>query len=138
MGYYSDYDLELVGSGPIYDKLKEEAHNIELAYRHSLEDVLRNGLHEVKWYQHEEDLNTISKNWPNVMFVLNCQGEDGEMWRVYSKNGVSQTVKARVTYDEPDDRFPHIEGAEEKAKAERKAELQAALEKVQAELDKLG
>jgi hypothetical protein len=139
MGYYTDYELEIEGNGPIYDKLMEKAHDIELAYSRSVEEVLRNGLMEVKWYSHEDDLREVSKDWPNVMFMLNCRGEDGRMWRVYSRNGVAQKVDGRMVFDEPDlDRLPYIPGAEDKARAERKAELQAALAKVQAELDKLG
>jgi hypothetical protein len=139
MGYYTDYELELQGKGPIYDRLKEKAYDIELCYSRSLEQVITDGLSEVKWYDHEEDLNSVSKDWPNVMFVLTCLGEDGERWRVYSMNGVAQKVPGKVLYEEPDySKFPYRQGAEEKARAERKAELQAALEKVQAELDKLG
>ncbi len=139
MGYYTDYELELKGRGPIFDRLKEKAYDVELCYSRSLEQVLTDGLNEVKWYGHEEDLNNVSKDWPNVIFILTCLGEDGERWRVYSMNGVAQRVDGKVVYEEPDFlKFPYIEGAEEKAKAERKAELEASLAKVQAELDKLG
>ncbi len=140
MGYYSDYELEIRGQGPIFNRLKDVAHDIDAAgvYNRSLEDLINDGLSEVKWYSHAEDIAAISKNWPNVMFVLSASGEDGEQWRVYAMNGTSQRVSGRVIFDDPDmSKFDYLDEAEVKAKEERKAELQEMLRKVQAELDSL-
>ncbi|QIN94075.1 hypothetical protein PP459_gp158 [Streptomyces phage Wakanda] len=140
MGYYSDYELEIRGKGPIFQRLKDTAHDIDAAgvYNRSLEELINNGLSEVKWYSHEEDIAAISKNWPNVMFVLSALGEDGEQWRVYAMNGKSQNVKGRTVFDDPDmSKFDYLDEAEIQAKEERKAELQAMLRKLQAELDSL-
>ncbi|AVD99284.1 hypothetical protein SEA_BILLNYE_84 [Streptomyces phage BillNye] len=141
MGYYSDYELELRGKGPIYNRLKDNAHNIDAAgvYNRSLEELINDGLYEVKWYSHAEDIAAISKDWPNVMFVLSAVGEDNERWRVYAMNGKHQKVNGRTVYDDPDmSQFDYLDEAEIQAKEERKAELKAMLKKVQDELDSLG
>ena len=140
MGYYSDYELEIRGKGPIFNRLRDTAHDIDAAgvYNRSLEELMNNGLSEVKWYSHEEDIANISKSWPNVMFVLSASGEDGEQWRVYAMNGTSQRVSGRVVFDDPDmSKFDYLDEAEIIAKEERKAELKAMLKKVQDELDSL-
>lgn len=140
MGYYSDYELEIRGKGPIFHRLKDTAHDIDAAgvYNRSLEDLMNDGLSEVKWYSHQEDITDISKSWPNVMFVLSALGEDGEQWRVYAMNGTSQRVKGRTVFEDPDmAKFDYLDEAEIQAKEERKAELQEMLRKVQAELDSL-
>lgn len=140
MGYYSDYELEIRGKGPIFARLKDTAHDIDAAgvYNRSLEELMNDGLSEVKWYSHQEDIAHISKSWPNVMFVLSAVGEDGACWRVYAMNGDSQRVDGRVVYDDPDmSKFTYLDEAELRAKEERKAELKAMLAKIQDELDSL-
>jgi len=141
MGYYTNYTLEVSGKGPIYDRLMREASEIvpNDTYGHSLKDLMNEEVSSIKWYSYRDDMSEVSLQWPNVIFTLKCIGEDHEMWVVHFMNGTYQKSEAKIVYDDPDPAvLRYIPGAEEKVIAERKAELQATLAKVQAELDKLG
>lgn len=51
-----------------------------------IEDVI--GYEEMKWYDHEEDILEISKQFPDITFCLHGEGEDrGDVWNKYFKNG---------------------------------------------------
>jgi hypothetical protein len=43
---------------------------------------------ECSWYEHEEDLLKISKDYPEVVFIIDGKGEDsGDIWREFYLNG---------------------------------------------------
>lgn len=58
----------------------------------------------VKWYLHEDDLVTLSKRFPDVVFTLHGVGEEPEdIWIKYFKGGKVQTEKAEfkiASFDE--------------------------------------
>lgn len=58
----------------------------------------------VKWYEHERDMLKLSKDFPNVIFILKGEGEDaGDIWYKYFKNGKVQRAPGKITFDEYDE-----------------------------------
>jgi len=57
------------------------------------------------WYDHEEDLKEFSKKYPDILFVLWCESENGgdDAWKVYAKNGKSYSDYVVISYPEFDE-----------------------------------
>lgn len=52
-----------------------------------------------KWYSHEQDLKEFSKKYPDILFMLEGEGEENDdMWHLYVRNGKSQKQKAVITF----------------------------------------
>ena len=50
-----------------------------------------------KWYEHETDLKSFSKKYPDTIFKLSGEGEDsGDIWSLYCKNGKSRKENAEL------------------------------------------
>lgn len=51
------------------------------------------------WYDWEQDLRLLSKRFPNVLFCLHGEGEQGDdLWDAYFLDGRAQMCKAVITY----------------------------------------
>ena len=56
----------------------------------------------VKWYNNRDDMIEISKRFPNMVFMLEGQGElPGDMWKCYFKNGEWEMCEAVIHMPEP-------------------------------------
>lgn len=44
------------------------------------------------WYEHEADLKELSLRAPDVLFTLDCVGEDFARWRVMAKAGAVHRI----------------------------------------------
>jgi hypothetical protein len=56
-----------------------------------------------KWYEHEDELLQFSTKYPNWLFTLNGEGEEGgDLWKKYFLNGKMQLAKAKIVFDEFD------------------------------------
>lgn len=53
---------------------------------------------ECKWYDHAKDIAKLSEDITDILFTLECSGEDGEHWRVYALNGKTQRANGKVVY----------------------------------------
>lgn len=113
MGYYTRYELE-VKEGNSYlmaKKMLEECDSSDrfYAFERALEDFVEdldeksgNGFilslvsgDEVKWYEHEEDMKFLSKQYPDILFKLHGEGEEnGDIWDKYFMNGKMQHCHA--------------------------------------------
>lgn len=101
MGYYTNYTLE-VQAGKMYNtglmtKIKEALQEISgySSWYHQ-DDTL--SLSEAKWYDHQQDMWTLSKLFPDVKFEVHCQGEDGEQWMIYALNGKTERCGSEVVF----------------------------------------
>lgn len=56
-----------------------------------------------KWYDCDEDMLNVSKQYPDVLFVLSGEGEEsGDIWRTYYKNGKKQHAQAIIAFESYD------------------------------------
>ena len=95
MGYITDYTLTSNDKTMLTQEFSTRF--IELTGYDSDE------LYDLKWYEHEEDMTTISKMYLNTVFTLKGIGEDDDQpWYIYFKNGKQHSAKV-VTTIEPFD-----------------------------------
>lgn len=74
--------------------------NIE-ASDYPLDELI--GFDTIKWYDHYDEMEALSKEFPSLYFVLEGYGEDwGDIWREYFHNGEGMHSDAEITYDTPD------------------------------------
>ena len=62
--------------------------------------------HKAKWYEHDLDMADQSKKFPDVIFRLECKGEERDaLWEVYYQNGKKAVCEAKVIFPtfNPDD-----------------------------------
>ena len=110
MGYYTYYSMEAYDAetaNSISSELEEEickrlyeisGHAIAQGY--SFYYSVSYGY--FKWYDHEADMIALSKEYPNVVFVLDGEGEErDDNWRLFVHNGETELVTARIIYDSP-------------------------------------
>ena len=111
MGYYTKYYLQIK---PVTDKeipkivdaIKEKdlfryVFDRDYMYDDHTRMVFFNNWGEQKWYDHDEDMEEISKQFPSCVFRLYCLGEDGEIWLVYYRDGRHENCDGKIVYDEP-------------------------------------
>ena len=59
---------------------------------------------ECKWYDYDQEMLELSRQFPETVFCLYGDGEEGmDVWYKYYKNGKSQYCPAKVTFDEYDE-----------------------------------
>ena len=96
MGYYTYYSLEIEGS---YDNSALAADFNQLTdinLEHLSEDTY-------KWYDWSEDMSTLSKSYPSLLFTLYGDGEDADdHWVAYIHNGHVQQECAVLVYPKMD------------------------------------
>lgn len=100
MGYYTTFNLNW--------KPKDEKVSEHLAAKQLIDPDFCHGIEpngesadSVKWYDHELDIKTLSKEFPEISFVLTGHGEEaGDTWATGFKNGV--IAKAETQYLFPD------------------------------------
>ncbi len=99
MGYYTKYDLHYEGQITEQEILMALIRANPGYFDNA--DTLEMALEEpIKWYSCEEDMLEVSKNFPNVMFTLEGEGEEqGDMWIDHFKNGKMQRRNVIYTFE---------------------------------------
>lgn len=112
MGYYTHFNLEAYYKDE-YDVpysvpgVTEEVICAKLAkisgYFHPKMSFLTEiGYDGIKWYNHEQDMIALSKEFPDVYFVLSGVGEEpDDQWIEYYNNGETERIDARIVFDPP-------------------------------------
>ena len=97
MGYYTAYNLVIQnGDDSLIETFRKENENANYALNEDGDT-----LEYCKWYNHEEDLKNFSAKYPEVVFILEGDGEEsGDMWKKYFQNGKCQTANAHITFEE--------------------------------------
>ena len=55
-----------------------------------------------RWYDSDDHLVVISREYPETLFTIECSGEDGDQWTSFFKNGQSYTEKPTPPVFNPD------------------------------------
>lgn len=56
-----------------------------------------------KWYDHDDHMRELSRQYPDVLFTLHGEGEaQDDLWRKYYKGGLRQLAVVELKYDEFD------------------------------------
>ena len=111
MGYYTKFDLHAIDvetQEPI-TQLEEQIIAKRLWLMFGGRDTFNpTGFNSVvsgdimKWYDHEDDMITLSKEFPNILFVLDGVGEEfPDTWRKWFHNGKYEASYAEVIYPKP-------------------------------------
>ena len=92
----------------------------------------------MKWYDWEEDVADLSKQFPFLLFEVEGKGEEADdWWRAYARNGKVIVVEAEIKFPSVDVDVvlptPDIDKALEKKKAEKIAELDAEIARLESE-----
>lgn len=119
MGYYTRFELSTKNnkykvSDIIYYMKKEEHrtekyypfknHFDEYLFEEEVFDFEMDSNGECKWYEHDEEMIELSKQFPETVFCLYGNGEENsDTWYTYYKNGKKQYCPAKITYDEYDE-----------------------------------
>jgi hypothetical protein len=103
MGYYTNHNLTLHAATDEQRSKIVEMLRAKDVIGWVLDENLDN-YQEAKWYEDEDDMRAISKEFPDVLFELHGEGEDsGDIWDKYFKNGKMQYCPAEIIippYDE--------------------------------------
>jgi len=99
MGYYTRHELKVIeGDNGLIEQLISESEEAQYS-------INVNGCSEesTKWYDHEMDLRSFSKEHPQALFKLSGEGEDAsDIWIEYYRAGKMQRCNAKITFDEFD------------------------------------
>jgi hypothetical protein len=97
MGYNTSYTLSIKnGSNDLIDELREAYDDADYAINSYGDREER-----CKWYDHEKHIKSFSIIHPDVLFVLEGDGEESrDIWVKYFQNGKMQSCKAKITFDE--------------------------------------
>lgn len=111
MGYYTYYSLSVKNEDEFPIEKQREA-SLQLAekfnWRKDYEKYIEASFYpfswlsndSMKWYDYNEDMLELSRNFPEAIFVLYGEGEDREdTWRAFYKDGVSIYQRAHFYYD---------------------------------------
>lgn len=121
MGYHTTYELSTKGnkykvSDIIFYMKKQYVLSKEnryypfdyefdnLLFDERTDDILLCSYDAVKWYNSDEEMKDLSKQFPETVFCLYGIGENnGDIWYKYYKNGKSQYCPAKIVFDEYDE-----------------------------------
>lgn len=109
MGYYTHYDISFKNEPMTHEYAKKLAEINPNYFGNCYGDISDQFLEDLisgnsmKWYDHDKDMLTLSKAFPDELFVLHGEGEEsGDLWNTYYKNGHMQHCPATVVYPESD------------------------------------
>lgn len=112
MGYYTYYTMEARDTktnAPLSEEMEAkicqrlwEISNDAIYNGNSFCDCLGDCL---KWYDHADDMLKLSKEFPDVMFMLEGEGEErDDNWRLFVQNGEWELCTANIVYESPRNR----------------------------------
>lgn len=106
MGYLSNFEIipQGVTDDDILDVMCEQLEDITDGYEFVsfLPGMISSG-DMYKWYDHQQDLATLSTLHPGVVFEMRIVGEDSEMYQVYAKDGATYGDSIVPTWPEFDE-----------------------------------
>ena len=107
MGYYTNYELVIYPYQNPENEIEIMRVIASKIYDEPMTDISDNEakwclVDELKWYDHTEDMVEVSKQFPELTFVLYGEGEDSEdIWCEYFNNGDFEVTHAEIVYPQP-------------------------------------
>ena len=107
MGYYTNFNLTMLPEPDINfgtEIMKAIAAKIDNKDPNDISDYDAEWClgDSLKWYDHDKDMIEVSKQFPDITFILDGEGEDNDdIWKAYYKNGEMEVIQARIVFDEP-------------------------------------
>jgi len=102
MGYLTFHELSVFTDDTLTKTINNDKYDeiVELLGKVTdYEDMLFEDT--IKWYEHDEDMIRLSKQYPDYVFQLDGDGEESDdFWRTYYKNGKKQEVDVKRVYGE--------------------------------------
>ena len=101
MGYLTKFTIKIVTGedpeGPSSDKILSELRgSCDALYA---VDVMGHSSDSVKWYTMNDDMIKFSKCYPQIVFVVTGDGEEGDhFYRSYFLGGQSYSKKGAISY----------------------------------------
>jgi hypothetical protein len=93
MGYYTDYDLTHDSPG-LDDEICESLDELYMGASSAIHELFN-----CKWYEHEEHMLELSKQFPDTTFILYGTGEEQpDMWKKRFVNGQCDVVVAEIVF----------------------------------------
>ena len=123
MGYYTHYNMEILDNDnkgynsyeiAKYMLDKQKKSDRFYVFKYELEEFIKNeniksgvdyelffdSVDKYKWYDNEEDMRLLSKEFPDILFKLHGEGEDiGDIWNKYFMNGKMQYCPIKMMYE---------------------------------------
>ena len=106
MGYTTSYTLfaHRVADPEIAERIAESLRSCDVIgyalnedYQFAEDGVEFFSYDSVNWYDHEEDMRAISKEFPNIHFELHGEGEmNADIWTQHFLGGKSQFCRAEI------------------------------------------
>ena len=106
MGYATSFTLfaHSVSDPKIADRIKEALHSCSVIsyaldenYEFIEDGVEFSSYNPVNWFDHEEDMRAISKEFPDIHFELHGEGElNDDIWTQHFLGGKSQFCRAEI------------------------------------------
>ena len=93
MSYRTDHDLTIDTAEPTLQEVAGRmAQMEELAKTY---EAILDSRCPASWYDHEEQMRRVSREWPDTLLTLRGTGEDpGDQWVKYFRNGRMQESRA--------------------------------------------
>lgn len=93
---------------------------------------------DMSWYDHEEDVAELSKQFPHILFFLKGEGEEaGDVWKLWARNGKTKKVQAELVFPEFDIESelpsPDVEAALEEIRAKKRTAIDQEIARLQRE-----
>ena len=104
MGYYTSYVLTVHDATPEEsEEIKELVCDVDRPWFMERWDKDIYTSYDT-WYDYDEDMLALSKQYPTVLFELYGDGEEtDDIWYTYYKNGLIQRCPAKITFDPYDE-----------------------------------
>lgn len=95
MGYYTEFEISVDIDKVTGQKAISKLEKVGIVY------TLDEGSMRCKWYDHEDHMTWLSKQFPSVVFRLDGRGDEyDDVWVKWFKNGVMK--KWKLEPDIPD------------------------------------
>lgn len=99
MGYYTDFNIRQTGDDD-FEEISEEIVNIS-GYCFDEYSSEKRLFLNAKWYNWDVNMTEISRKFPNSLFQVDGEGEEGhDIWRCFFRNGRCESIKVEVKYSE--------------------------------------